>query len=251
MFKIDMKHTIVLTIILAFLIVFCDRNLQFNKSSAVQQQTSSVTIEILPINDVIYKISDDLNFENWNFGILVKDLHSVTEIDCLQIRHFSGANQIYLLEYSENTLSKFLKKKGEREFTFHNFHMMLPESSSVDRLTIELFSNQASVAQKSVKLILYEQQNQYSLPIEGTWFVSSGHDFGIEHRRHLSRGHFAWDFVRINEKGDVANGSSLEDNFSYGQPVLAVASGVVIDLHYKEPYNKPSLHTRNNRSNYI
>ncbi|MCP5045601.1 MAG: M23 family metallopeptidase [bacterium] len=210
-----------------------------------------VTIEILPANDIIYKIPGDLNFENWNFGFLVKGLYSISRIDRLQIKHYSGNDQIHLIEYQGSALSEFLKKKGDGVLTFTNFHMMLPTKLSVDKMTLELFSKDAAPAQKTVKLSRYRQRNRYRLPFEGTWFVSSGHDFGVEHRRHLSRGHFAWDFVRINEKGHVSNGPELENNFAFGQPLLAPADGIVVDLHKGEPDNEPGAAKRSKKANYI
>jgi len=67
----------------------------------------------------------------------------------------------------------------------------------------------------------------------------------------LSRGHFAWDFVRINEKGHTASGARFEDNFSYGEPVLAPASGLVVDLHKTGPDNDLETFNRSRKANYV
>lgn len=239
-----MRYIKVFAIIIVILIISCNSNNQYD-------QLNLIKIEVLPNDSIIYKISDDLNFENWNFGISVKGLDSNMVITSLIIKHYSGDDQIYLVEYSGNTLVNFLKKKNKDESLYQNFHIMLPESSSADKLSLEIFSNNTSLGKKSVELIKYKQQNQYKLPIKGTWFVSSGYDFGIEHRRHLSRGHFACDFVRINEKGFISDGPELEDNYSFGQPVLAPAPGVVIDLHEGEQDSQPGSHNLSKKANYI
>ena len=72
-----------LTIVLLIAGIFFASDLQFSQSSPSNNRPLEVTIEILPANDIIYKIPGDLNFENWNFGFLVKGLYSISRIDSL------------------------------------------------------------------------------------------------------------------------------------------------------------------------
>ena len=197
------------------------------------------TIQVLPQDDAIYKISGDLGFENWNFAFVLKGLN--TDIDRLEIRHYSDDKQINLVEYSKSLLIAYLRKNNNGEIKSTGFHMTLPESSNADRLVLELFSNNKSVATKSIKLVRFEQKNTYRFPLDGVWFISSGYDFGVEHRRHFSRGHFSWDILKINEFGQVASGSELKDNFSFALPVFSPAAGTVIAVQDGEKDGKPGV----------
>ena len=114
------------------------------------------TIQVLPQDDAIYKISGDLGFENWNFAFVLKGLN--TDIDRLEIRHYSDDKQINLVEYSKSLLIAYLRKNNNGEIKSTGFHMTLPESSNADRLVLELFSNNKSVATKSIKLVRFEQK---------------------------------------------------------------------------------------------
>lgn len=214
----------------------------------------NVAIKILPIDELIYKISGDLGFENWNFGLSLSGIDSLADIKCLKFSYYNTENQeIHHVEYASNIIvGGYLRRTEKGALTFHNFHHMLPEAAAVGRLEVEL---QLSADEFSVKrtIILkrYQQRNHYRLPLAGSWFVSSGHDFGVEHRRHLSRGHFAWDFVKVDKNGRLTAGKALVDNFSFGQPVLAPAGGVVIDVVDGEPDNVPEAAGGSKKANYI
>ena len=82
-----------------------------------------------------------------------------------------------------------------------------------------------------------------SLPLPGTMFVHDGHDLGAHHRRLDITGgmttHFgitgnfmrhAHDFVVTDAAGALyrGDGSTAEDWFGYGTPVLAAGEGVVV-----------------------
>ncbi len=247
----ESKYFKALTAILLFLATSCNEKHRFNQESEIRHQSRPMTVEILPHPDTLYKVPDDLRFENWNFGILIKGPDSANHIDRLQIRHFSKGAHIHTIEYSGASLRGFLRSQTDGEITLHNFHFMLPEDLSADRLELTLYSGNSILAQTSVKLMRYEQQNQYRLPVAGTWFLSSGHDFGVEHRRHLSRGHFAWDFVRVDEDGRSSNGPKLADNYAFGHSVLAPAAGVVVGLHTGEPDNEPGNIRPGSQANYV
>jgi len=68
-----------------------------------------------------------------------------------------------------------------------------------------------------------------SLPFIGSWFVSQGHDGNITH---VEGWKHAWDFdVRDEDKKTFQReGLSLKDYYCYDLPVLAPASGWVVDV---------------------
>ncbi|MGH1362517.1 MAG: M23 family metallopeptidase, partial [Calditrichia bacterium] len=195
-------------------------------------------IQFLPNPNVIYKVDDDLGFENVNFGLSTSGKLTIEQVDSLRLVFYSQSNKQLTQSYPQSLLQHYVRRNADN-FILHNFHHLFPRPCDIDRLVISLFTNNHSVLQDTISLVKYQQSNSYRLPFNSTWFVSSGHDFGVEHRRHLSRGHFAWDFVRINHIGKSATGNSLDSYFSYGQVVLAPADGVVIAIHDGETDNAP------------
>ncbi|WDE07854.1 M23 family metallopeptidase [Thalassomonas viridans] len=204
-------------------------------------------IRILPHDDVIYKISGDIGFENWNFGIAIKGVKA--DIDRLEISHYSAGKQLNNIAYSKSALAAYLRTTDDGSIKSRGFHMMLPENLKADRLVLEFFSSNNSVIKKSIKLARFEQKNTYRFPLKGTWFISSGYDFGVEHRRHLSRGHFSYDMLKVNEFGQYSQGAELKDNFSFGLPVFSPAAGTVIKVHDGEKDGKPG--SSSGKANYL
>lgn len=69
-----------------------------------------------------------------------------------------------------------------------------------------------------------------SLPILGEWYVSQAHNGKHTHKGVFA---FAYDFDIRNEKGETYQnlGTSVTDYLCYNLPVIAPASGYVVDLH--------------------
>ena len=75
------------------------------------------------------------------------------------------------------------------------------------------------------------------LPFDGEWFVlpdKSGH-----HRK-KSFAAYAFDVVRrIDDRMASGKGTQLEEYYAFGQPILAQADGVVVDVDDDYPDNEP------------
>lgn len=66
----------------------------------------------------------------------------------------------------------------------------------------------------------------------------------------MSRGHFAYDFVKVDSQGNQSDGDSLHNNFSFGESILAPAAGVVVAAKDSEIDNSPGL-VKSRKANYI
>ena len=80
----------------------------------------------------------------------------------------------------------------------------------------------------------------YRLPFEGRWFVMAGGDtINVNHHMVERSQWFAVDFMKTggsNNRSVAKNrGESLEDFYSWGQPVLSPVNGVVRKAHDGEP----------------
>lgn len=95
----------------------------------------------------------------------------------------------------------------------------------------------------NVKPRVYEQRATLMLPVGGRVFVHDGHDFYGHHRRldvtgdmttafHITSNvtRYAYDFVNVDEKGEMHRGDGLknEDWYGFGKPIVAPADGVVV-----------------------
>ncbi len=82
----------------------------------------------------------------------------------------------------------------------------------------------------------------YRLPFDGRWFVMSGGDtINVNHHMVERSQWFGIDFMKTGGpyKRAVAEGGgkSLEDSYSWGQPVLSPVDGTVREVHDGEPDN--------------
>ena len=97
----------------------------------------------------------------------------------------------------------------------------------------------ARVISHSVAIDNYRQKTSLRLPFAGIGMVASGNDLATGHRRTgLNRlTAYGWDFVKIGENGFPyrTDGQKPEDHHVYGEPVLAAADGLVVDVRNDIP----------------
>jgi|GEM_PF-2992508 len=207
-------------------------------------------IEVLPNPDVIYKLNGDIGFEDLNFGLRIFGVETPEEIKSLTFIYSRDTTEVMRRHIKADGLSGFQKPAPGDALLYHNFQEYIPAAVNICLLEIRIAFRNGDVISKRVPLQYFEQQNSYWLPLKGVWFVSSGHDFGVEHRRHLSRGHFAYDFVKVDSNGRQTVGDSLQDNFSFGEVIVAPAYGVVIAAMDEEMDNPPGQ-VKSRKANYI
>lgn len=240
----DNWHRASLTSLIGVVLLLLMTQAQSGESGQLPELT------ILP-SEPVYKIDDHSGFENWNIALSITGSALRDSINKLVFTHYRHDQQLLTTVYSGEILSEFIKERNSTQLLLHNFHFAQPRSADINRVQIEIFFVAGTHIQKSLRLQRFQQKNSFRLPLEGTWFVSSGHDFGGEHRRHLTRGHFAWDFVRVDQQGRLSEGESLQDNLSYGQQVLAPADGFVIALNDSCQDNTPGTFDGGYQPNYI
>jgi murein DD-endopeptidase MepM/ murein hydrolase activator NlpD len=192
------------------------------------------TVRFVPNGDVVYAIEGDDGFEDWTFGV---DLASGVPIEALQIRHLAGGEARHEVTLRGGALDAF--RAGGGEDGYRDLHFDLPAALAIDEVEVTATSDGRTAASGTARVARYAQRGVFRVPLEGCWLVASGHDFGGEHRRHYSRGHFAWDFVRVSPDGVRHTGEDLADHLSFGQPVLAPAGGVVVALESSHPDRPP------------
>jgi Peptidase family M23 len=94
--------------------------------------------------------------------------------------------------------------------------------------------------------VAYETKTALALPVRGRVLVWDGHDFYSHHRRwdylhpflyslgfRANAGRFGYDFVHVNERGEMRDGPEERNEswFAFGRPVFAAGAGRVADTH--------------------
>jgi hypothetical protein len=101
-------------------------------------------------------------------------------------------------------------------------------------------------ASADVSPVAYETKTALVLPLRGRVLVWDGHDFYSHHRRwdylhpflqqlgfRTNAGRFGYDFVHVNERGEMRDGPEERNEswFAFGRPVLAAGAGRVADAY--------------------
>jgi murein DD-endopeptidase MepM/ murein hydrolase activator NlpD len=79
----------------------------------------------------------------------------------------------------------------------------------------------------------YAQRVRYTLPVSGEWFVSNGGTTReTSHSWDQLAQRYAYDLIRMDDSGRThrSTGQDCTDYLAYGEPVVAPAPGVVIEL---------------------
>jgi murein DD-endopeptidase MepM/ murein hydrolase activator NlpD len=197
---------------------------QLNPSNA----TAALEVRFEPPGGTLFKLEGEMGTENWDFGLRVRG--DAKRLDRLRIEHHAAGVLRHMVELDRTALSAYRAEPGGGGLLLGHLYQQLPAMLAIDRLRVVLLDREQEIGRAEVPLMRYEQKNRFRLPVSGCWFVSSGHDFGVEHRRWYNRSHFAWDLIRVNEAGEPGTGPTLAESFSYGQPVVAPATGTVLEV---------------------
>jgi murein DD-endopeptidase MepM/ murein hydrolase activator NlpD len=86
-------------------------------------------------------------------------------------------------------------------------------------------------ARATLKVEDHHSPNSYTFPLAGTWYVGAAPSLH-SHHRWAANEEFALDLVALGGDGKThkGDGSRLDDYYSYGRDVLAVADGVVVEV---------------------
>lgn len=87
----------------------------------------------------------------------------------------------------------------------------------------------------NVTVETYEPAEELELPFKGLWWHLEGHDTYSHHRRIFHKrntNYFACDLMKTDASQAICSGTgtSNEDFFSYGEPILAAANGTIVKV---------------------
>jgi hypothetical protein len=87
------------------------------------------------------------------------------------------------------------------------------------------------------------QQTDLHFPLMGAWWAIQGADWSDQHKQEAFSQPFASDWVKLgpNNSFYATNGLTLEDHYSWGQPVYATAGGKIAYVGYDMPDLNPGV----------
>jgi len=192
-----------------------------------------------------------------NFDLLVRN-QGTKEARILEVRGFAldrGGNLIERRILWQQALAVLGDAQtvgpGDTNIIFNPFSFRHGAKATALRYEIDL-SGEAAPLSVVIALSDCTPRLRFELPIRGRLLVYDGHDFLSHHRRgrYLGSGaralgltdnfqRFGTDLVVIDAQGRMFKNDGKQDAdwFGWGEPVRAVASGVVAEVHDGQPDN--------------
>ncbi|MHA1218211.1 MAG: M23 family metallopeptidase [Candidatus Heimdallarchaeaceae archaeon] len=120
-------------------------------------------------------------------------------------------------------------------------HFVFMDKEPVNQLIFTVFykeNNEEKKEEIKIPLKQYTCKNQYVLPLKGAWIPINTFDNPYEHRRMHSQ-EFGFDLVKVDKDMNLSTNSGKKNEmFSfYGEEVIAIADGVVVDTFDHLPEN--------------
>jgi murein DD-endopeptidase MepM/ murein hydrolase activator NlpD len=102
------------------------------------------------------------------------------------------------------------------------------------------------LAHVDISVSRYQSPITYRAPVDGRWYVIASGD-ASQHHRWVVSSEYAIDIARLGAdmRSYTGDGAHLTDYVTYGQPILAVADGVVVAAHNDREDNSAMLRQPN------
>jgi hypothetical protein len=221
--------------------------------AACTEPPLAVTIKPLPRTDRVFQIPEAPDWMGWHFGLAIADESGTAPtIERIELSHLAGERTIMRTLLGPEMVIAY-REYDPKYLIVRDLDFRMKESLRVTAVEVRAFAGERATPPMRVPIERYIQKNEYRLPLDGCWYVSSGHDLGHEHRRWYNRAHFAWDLVRVDQNGlsFVEEGRRVEDYFGFGQAVVAPADGTVVFAEDRHADNVPGIVGETERVNYL
>lgn len=120
-------------------------------------------------------------------------------------------------------------------------HFVYMDKEPVDQLKFTVYYTEKGDQKKEVIIMplqQYECKNEYIFPLRGAWIPANPFDNPYEHRRMHSQ-EFGFDLIKVDKEMNLSSSSGRENesHIFYGEEVIAIADGVVVDTFEQLPDN--------------
>ena len=148
-------------------------------------------------------------------------------------------------DYENISDSNILKKTQQTGLIRKHFQFLESEPVTKMKITINYIEDyKEKKANKTLPIKEYRTKNNYILPLTGNWVVINNWDAFVSHRSMHSQ-EFAFDLVKLDMNESFNQVDELPNKaFSYyGEEIMAIGDGVVVDCIDNVPENPKSLDT--------
>lgn len=138
--------------------------------------------------------------------------------------------------------------EAQSGLALRNVHFMLQGYELLTSIEVTVVAKYVEDGQSTQSLLeipveFHTQQTELHFPLAGTWWAIQAGDWSDRHKQEVFSQPYALDFVKLGPNNALfaTDGLTLEDHFSWNQPVYATAGGKVAYICYDMPDLTPGV----------
>ena len=221
---------------------------------------SVISVQTLPERALV---AADANGQSLSVDLVIENRsNEALDLDEVRISVFDRAGKLVLRRFIDGNGTRPSIRTadvpeipaGGRTMIFNPFQEFAPDVDlHTVRFDLSLSSKDGSrvfAESATIHPEVYRSKARLILPIKSRMIVYDGHDFYAHHRRwdstipmlqqlgfHTNFMRYSYDFVPVDDDGNMSSGAEEKNEnwFGFGQPVRAVADGVIAAVHDSEP----------------
>lgn len=208
---------------------------------------------------LIAALYDSLPFPNIGrmqeivFDIGITAYHANFTLTGMVFKGYSGHQLLFEQRWSARLIRERMQQpdlsiQAQTGLALRSIHFMLQGIELLTSLEVTVVAKyeddgQATQAVVNVPIEFHTQQTDLHFPLEGAWWAIQAAEWSDRHKQEVFSQPFALDFVKLgpNNLQFATDGLTLEDHYSWNQPVFATAGGKVAYVSYDMPDLAPGI----------
>jgi hypothetical protein len=208
---------------------------------------------------VVAALYDRLPFPNIGkmqevvFDIGVTAYNATVALTGMVFKGYSGHQMLFEQRWParlimERTRQDNLIIAAQTGLAVRSIHFMLQGYELLTAIEVTVVAKYEDDGQSTQSVVnipveFHTQQTDLHFPLAGTWWAIQAADWSDRHKQEVFSQPFAVDFVKLgpNNLQFATDGQSLEDHYSWNQPVYATAGGKVAYATYDMPDLMPGV----------
>jgi hypothetical protein len=187
------------------------------------------------------------------FDLGITAYHASFMLTGLVLKGYSGHQMLFEQRWparliQERTQQPDLTIEAQTGLALRSIHIMqqgyeLLTSIEATVVAKYLDDGQTTQAVVNIPVEFHTQQTDLHFPLQGAWWAIQAADWSDRHKQEVFSQPFALDLVKLgpNNLQFASDGVTLEDHYSWNQPVYATAGGKVAYVAYDMPDLTPGI----------
>jgi hypothetical protein len=229
-----------------------------SESTSIPEHLPHVHAESRP-SRLVAALYDTLPFPNIGktqevaFDIGITAYHATVSLTGVVFKGYSGHQLLFEQRWSarlirERTKQDDLTIPAQTGLALRSLHFMLQGYELLTSLEVTIVAKYEDDGQTTQSVVnipveFHTQQTDLHFPLSGAWWTIQAGDWTDQHKQEVFSQPFALDFVKLgpNNLQYAGDGLTLEDHYSWSQPVYATAGGKVAYATYDMPDLRPGV----------